>query len=53
LAYSKGHSTIALAVAEAIAPMITLNYIPPEKGIVFFVAGCVSHLVYTASYAEN
>ncbi len=37
-AYSNGHSANDLHVADAIAPKITLYYIPPVNGIVFNVA---------------
>jgi hypothetical protein len=53
LAYSNGHSTIALQVAEAMAPYSTLISIPPENGIFLFAFGWDSHFVKTASYAEN
>jgi hypothetical protein len=52
LAYSKGHSAIDLHVAEVIAPAITLYYIPPVKGIVFFIFSWFSHFEYIVSYPD-
>lgn len=44
---------IALVVAEAKAPMMTLSSMPPESGNFVLAVGIDSHFVNTASNAAN
>ena len=44
---------IALVVAEAKAPIMTLSSMPPESGNFVLAVGIDSHFVNTASNAAN